>query len=86
MRTTSQDPATLEKLYTQIKNLYEDREMEINTFEASTIDQDRTEAVNQFSVTTNMLLALAVIVAVVGGISLMGALSISVVERTGRLG
>ncbi|MEW5960246.1 MAG: FtsX-like permease family protein [Chloroflexota bacterium] len=86
VRTSSQDPATVEKLFTQLKNLYEDRNMEIVTFEASTIHQDRAEAVSQFSITTTMLLALAVIVAVVGGISLMGALSIGVVERTREIG
>ena len=37
-------------------------------------------------ITTSMLLALAIIVAVVGGISLMGALSIGVVERTREIG
>ena len=87
VQTTSQDPATVEKLYIQLKNLYEDRNMEIiNTFEASTIHQDRAEAISQFSITTTMLLALAVIVAGVGGISLMGALSIGVVERTREIG
>jgi putative ABC transport system permease protein len=86
VRTTSQDPATAEKIYTQLKNLYEDREMEIVTFEASTIHQDREEAISQFSITTTMLLALAIIVAIVGGISLMGALSIGVVERTREIG
>jgi putative ABC transport system permease protein len=58
----------------------------INTFEASTIHQDRAEAVSQFSIMTTMLLALAIIVALVGGISLMGALSIGVVERTREIG
>jgi putative ABC transport system permease protein len=87
VQTTSQDPATVDKIYTQLKDLFEDRNMEIiNTFEASTIHQDRAEAISQFSITTTMLLALATIVAVVGGISLMGALSIGVVERTREIG
>jgi putative ABC transport system permease protein len=87
VQTTSQDPTTVEKLYIQLKNLYEDRNMElINTFEASTIHQDRAEAVSQFSIMTTMLLALAIIVAVVGGISLMGTLSLGVVERTREIG
>ena len=80
------DPAAIEEIYTQLKNLYEDREMEINVFEASTTPQDREEAISQFSVTTTMLLALAIIVALVGGIGLMGSLSISVVERTREIG
>jgi putative ABC transport system permease protein len=86
VRTTSQAPAAIEQTYTELKNLYEDREMEINAFEASTRPQDRDEAVSQFSITTTMLLALAIIVAGVGGISLMGALSIGVVERTREIG
>jgi putative ABC transport system permease protein len=86
VRTVSNDPAAIAETFTQLKNLYEDRNMEINTFAASTTPQDRTEAVSQFSITTTMLMALAIIVAVVGGISLMGALSISVVERTREIG
>jgi putative ABC transport system permease protein len=40
----------------------------------------------QFSIVTLMLLALSVIVALVGGIALMGALSIGVIERTKEIG
>ncbi len=40
----------------------------------------------QFGIVTSMMLSLAVIVAVVGGIALMGALSIGVVERTKEIG
>jgi putative ABC transport system permease protein len=86
VRTASSDPAAIEATFIQLKNLYEDRNMEINTFAASTTPQDRAEAVSQFSITTSMLMALAIIVALVGGISLMGALSISVVERTREIG
>ena len=40
----------------------------------------------QFSTVTWMLLALSVIVAIVGAIALMGALSIGVIERTKEIG
>jgi putative ABC transport system permease protein len=40
----------------------------------------------QFSTVTWMLLALSIIVAVVGAIALMGALSIGVIERTKEIG
>ena len=40
----------------------------------------------QFGLVTNMLLALSVIIALVGGIALMGALSIGVIERTKEIG
>jgi putative ABC transport system permease protein len=86
VRTASRDPEAIEEIFLRLKNMYEDREMEINNFEASTIVQDREEAVSQFSITTTMLMALAVIVALVGGIGLMGSLSIGVVERTREIG
>jgi putative ABC transport system permease protein len=86
VRTASRDPEAIEDMFLRLKNMYEDREMEINNFEASTIVQDREEAVSQFSITTTMLMALAVIVALVGGIGLMGSLSIGVVERTREIG
>jgi putative ABC transport system permease protein len=86
VRTSSSDPAAIEATFTQLKNLYEEREMDIGVYESSTTAKDREEALNEFSVTTTMLLALAVIVALVGGIGLMGSLSISVVERTREIG
>lgn len=86
VRTTSSSPAAIEAIFTQLKNLYEAREMDIGVYESSTTAKDRAEALNEFGVTTTMLLALAVIVALVGGIGLMGSLSISVVERTREIG
>jgi putative ABC transport system permease protein len=86
VRTTSPEPAAVEQTYTRLKNLFGDRNMDINVFDAGTSPQDRIDAINQFNVTTNLLMALAVIVALVGGIGLMGSLSISVVERTREIG
>ncbi|MCB0155713.1 MAG: ABC transporter permease [Anaerolineae bacterium] len=86
LRTASSDPAAIDQVYTRLKNVYEDRNMDLNIFEAGTTPADRTNALNQFGITTTMLLALAVIVALVGGIGLMGSLSISVVERTREIG
>jgi putative ABC transport system permease protein len=86
IRTSPQDPATISMIYNRLKDLYERRNMEIDLFSTGTTPEDRAFAVSQFDVTINMLLALAVIVALVGGISLMGALSISVVERTREIG
>jgi putative ABC transport system permease protein len=68
----------------QLKDLYETRNMDVEYSQA--IYEERQQADSQFGVTINTLLALAVIVALVGGIGLMGSLSISVVERTREIG
>ena len=86
VRTVSSDPELIRQTNKQLKDLYETRQMEINVFATGTTPEDREFAISQFNVTTTMLLALAVIVALVGGIGLMGSLSISVVERTREIG
>jgi putative ABC transport system permease protein len=68
----------------QLKALYEGRNMKV--FISQTTHEIRHAADSQFGIVITMLLALAVIVAVVGGIGLMGSLSISVVERTKEIG
>lgn len=84
--TTSKNPEMIDQIYQQLKNIYEDRQMDVNVFAAGTTPDDRANADSQFSITTGMLLALAIIVAFVGGVGLMGSLSISVVERTREIG
>ncbi|HRV94394.1 MAG TPA: FtsX-like permease family protein, partial [Anaerolineae bacterium] len=84
--TVSHTPQDVETVYQQLKDSYEDRNMDIDVFSTGTTPDDIVNAVNQFSITTNMLMGLAVIVAMVGGIGLMGSLSISVVERTREIG
>jgi putative ABC transport system permease protein len=86
VRTTDQNPDFIRQTSEQLKDLYEKRQMEIDVFSTGTTPEDREFALSQFSVTTTMLLALAIIIALVGGIGLMGSLSISVVERTREIG
>ena len=68
----------------QLEDLYKARNMDV--FISRTFHQERRDGESQFSITIVMLLSLAVIVALVGGIGLMGSLSISVVERTREIG
>jgi putative ABC transport system permease protein len=68
----------------QLKAVYKLKSMDVNYTE--TVNAYRESAAGQFGITTSMLLALAVVVAIVGGIGLMGALSISVVERIREIG
>ena len=86
VRTSTTDPTLISDISTQLRNLYESREMDINVFVSGTTPEDRTNALNQFGIVTSMLYGLAIIVALVGGIGLMGSLSISVVERTREIG
>jgi putative ABC transport system permease protein len=86
VRTSSPNPDLIAQVNTQLKSLYEGRQMDLNGFINGTTQEDRAGAINQFGIVVNMLYGLAMIVALVGGIGLMGSLSISVVERTREIG
>jgi len=83
IRTNPSGEATLD-VPTLIKRVFEGRGAKVAYIE--TLAENRKSAESQFGIFIGMLLALAVIVAVVGGIGLMGSLSISVVERTKEIG
>ena len=84
MRTRFHGEDYVEAATDQLKDLYSERNMDVSY--SQTAYEERRFADSQFSITINMLLALAVIVALVGGIGLMGSLSISVVERIREIG
>lgn len=84
VRTVDHSAEYTEEVRKVLSDLYTGRNMDI--LFTQTEASERANADAQFSITTTMLLALAVIVAVVGGIGLMGSLSISVVERTREIG
>jgi putative ABC transport system permease protein len=68
----------------ELRGAYIARNMDV--FFGQTMHEIRQQALSQFGITINMLMFLAVVVALVGGIGLMGSLSISVVERTREIG
>ena len=84
VRTSSHGSQFTADLTRQLKALFDDRGMKV----AQTLTQPAMRQTNnfQFSIVVYMMLALSVIVALVGGIALMGALSIGVIERTKEIG
>tara|TARA_B100000029_G_scaffold76122_2_gene67899 strand:+ start:27201 stop:29615 length:2415 start_codon:yes stop_codon:yes gene_type:complete len=86
IRTTSTDPQSAIDVKEELQDLYEDRRMRVSVFGTSTTEEEKEYALFQFSTVTQMLLMLATLVAIVGGLGLMGSLSISVVERTREIG
>jgi putative ABC transport system permease protein len=68
----------------RIKALYESHNMKIVDSQVQTDLRKTNEW--QFGMVTSQLMALSIIVALVGGIALMGALSIGVIERTKEIG
>lgn len=84
VRTGQHSAEYTDTIRKQLGDLYSRRNMDV-IFNQTKPDE-RKAADDQFAITTTMLLALALIVAVVGGVGLMGSLSISVVERTREIG
>jgi len=84
IRTTSKDGEFTAEVTQELKDLFERNNMKV--LESQTQAALRTTNEWQFSTVTWMLVALSVIVAVVGAIALMGALSIGVIERTKEIG
>jgi putative ABC transport system permease protein len=84
VRTTSSQAAFTADLSNRLKTLFEDRGMKIVDSQTQAAARQTNEF--QFGMVVGMMMALSVIVALVGGIALMGALSIGVIERTKEIG
>jgi putative ABC transport system permease protein len=84
VRTTAHDEASVTAITKNLKDVFDQHSLDV----AASTTQLEARATNewQFSIVTSMLLALSIIVAIVGGIALMGALSIGVIERTKEIG
>ncbi len=79
-------PAVTDAVKRELRGQFEARSIPVSMFLTRTIHEERSYAYEQFSIVTQMLFGLAVVMGVVGGVGLAGALSIGVVERTREIG
>jgi putative ABC transport system permease protein len=84
VRTSSHTAEFTTSVTTQLKNLYENHGLKV--VQSQTQPDLRRSNDFQFNIVIWMMLSLSVIVAIVGGIALMGVLSIGVIERTKEIG
>lgn len=86
IRSSEKDAAGQLALMLALDDYLKSYGMEVSPFFSRTKAMDREYAFNTFSIVNQMLFGLAIVMGFVGGISLMGSLSISVVERTREVG
>jgi putative ABC transport system permease protein len=84
IRTTTHDGAFITKVTQNLKEAFERHSLKVSGSQTQADLRMTNEW--QFSIVTSMLLALSIIVAIVGALALMGALSIGVIERTKEIG
>jgi putative ABC transport system permease protein len=84
IRTTAHDDAFTTEVTKNLKETFERHSLPVSSSQT----QMDLRATNewQFSLITSMILALSVIIAIVGALSLMGVISIGVIERTKEIG
>ena len=78
------DPVFVSQTMTALENHLEQHGIQVNTIYAMTTELDEGKAV--FAAIIALLLMMAMLLAVVGGLGLMGTMSINVLERTREIG
>jgi putative ABC transport system permease protein len=82
--TTSHDGASQESTLKAVTARFEKLGIKINT--GITLEQNRQQNAVLFNILILLLMAMALLLAVVGGLGLMGLMSINVIERTREIG
>ena len=86
IKTDRTTEAGIKQLSDDLRAAYEAKDKDIDLYTTSISFEERDYASNQFQSVIGMFLGLAMLVATVGGIGLMGALGISVMERRREIG
>ena len=84
IKTERHDPASREQIAKAVEARLTGAGLDVNY--TMTVDQQRSSAETLFSVVTNLLMSMAVLLAVVGGIGLAGTMSLNVLERIREVG
>src|SRR5262249_58113873 len=82
--TSQHDQATRDRVVRELNEHF--KAIGIHMSGSETIDDVRRNVGSQFGVIVNFLMIMAVLLAVVGGLGLMGTMSINVLERTREIG
>ena len=80
----SHDPAFVDSTTRMLEDRFESVGVRVSM--VSTINKERTEAEASFDAIVALLLVMAILLALVGGLGLMGTMSINVLERTREIG
>ena len=84
IKTDRHDAASREQIAKALEARLTEAGLDVNY--TMTIDQQRSSAETLFSIVTNLLMSMAVLLAIVGGIGLAGTMSLNVLERIREVG
>lgn len=84
VRTEGHDPASVAARSKALEKHFENMGLRVST--VTTLPNERAEAAVTFDAIVALLLVMAILLALVGGLGLMGTMSINVLERTREIG
>jgi len=82
--TERHDEASVMQITTALEAHFEDNGLHVSNVQ--TVAMERAEAAIAYGIVISLLLIMAVLLAIVGGLGLMGTMSINVLERTREIG
>jgi putative ABC transport system permease protein len=84
VQTEHQDPAAVAETLTALETHFDDIGLRVDSI--TTMVKERSEAEANFSIIVALLFIMSILLTLVGGLGLMGTMSINVLERTREIG